>query len=130
MRREHGVYGMCCVRTLIVVATFALGGISTAIAGCANYTDGSVSAAAPRAIICFKDKCDKTKLDFECGNVSGAQFGYQIGWYVSYEKEEVSILWKGKRVNRENYRYITCYPIDDDACKFPDEQNHPLKLAN
>lgn len=51
-------------------------------AGCANYTDGSTTTPAPEAEICYKGVCEKTTLDFECGNVSGAMSGYANGWRI------------------------------------------------
>jgi hypothetical protein len=98
-----------------------------AFSGCANYTDGSLSSPAPNVIICYSDKCDKTTLEWECGNVFGAGFKYTVGWQVNYEineqskKKTVKILWKGREIDTADHKYLSCYPIDEDkeGCGFP-----------
>ena len=97
-----------------------------AFAGCANYTDGTITAAAPKVIICFKDKCDKTTLDWQCSNVSSTGFGYAVGWQVSYainqktSKQTVKIFWKDKEIKAEDHGNLSCYAIDGNknSCGF------------
>jgi len=100
---------------LIAAAAFALM-TAPAWAGCSNFTDGSLKTAAPRAEICIGDACESTAADFQCGNASGAQYGYANGLRVSFgEGDAVSASMNKVPVD---YAKITCRDIDEGAC-FP-----------
>lgn len=104
---------------------------SSAFAGCANYIESSILGPAPKVIICYKDKCDKTTLDWQCANVFNSGFGYAVGWQVSYsidektKKEDVKIFWKKKAIDVSDHVNLSCYPIDEnrDSCGFPNLKN-------
>ena len=115
---------------LIATALLVLGA-SSALAGCANYIDGSLDEPAPMAIICFEDKCEDTKMEFECANAHGAQFGYAGGWRIEYATKEPApgqteysddtesiVLRNGAKVDETK---VSCKPITKDACRFPND---------
>ncbi|UCI33225.1 hypothetical protein [Mesorhizobium sp. B4-1-4] len=73
------------MKTLVITATTAFFAAiipGPALAGCANYTDGSADISPPKATICFERVCEKTTVDFDCANIHGSQKGYANGWRV------------------------------------------------
>src|SRR4051794_39497918 len=48
----------------LLAAIITLLGTSSVYAGCANYTDGSMHSPAPRAVLCFSGKCERTTLNY------------------------------------------------------------------
>ena len=106
----------------VAAAALVLFGASAAQAGCANYVDGSLKdSTPPRAIICFKDKCGRTILEYECANTSGSQAGYAVGWTLDRRADGSLpvISWQGKAIPRQQAQHLTCYEIDRNACHFP-----------
>jgi hypothetical protein len=49
------------MKRLLLIAVFLLG-VSPVYATCVDYTDGSAGIAAPTAVLCYKGKCDYTKI--------------------------------------------------------------------
>jgi hypothetical protein len=86
-----------------------------ASAGCDNYEEIN-SEGAPRAIICYKDKCDKTTLSYVCSNLFQHFAGYSIGWGIHIEGEISKISWGGNVIDKDKEEYIECYEIDPGAC--------------
>jgi hypothetical protein len=71
------------------------------------------------ATICFKGQCEKTTLDYECGNIHGEQYGYANGWTVNFDsdKKPTAIdVFRPMRVPDRDLGKITCE--GEDAC-FP-----------
>ncbi|KQT54620.1 hypothetical protein ASG43_03270 [Aureimonas sp. Leaf454] len=97
-------------------------------AGCANYTDGSVSSPAPRAEVCFKGKCEQTTLNFSCSNAYSSQVGFANGWELSYRmddgsgsaglpagvEDETAVSRNGKKVS--DTATLVCRPVDEAGC--------------
>ena len=88
------------VTKLVSVATCILltSGAGTAIAGCANYVDGSMSEPAPKVTICFAGKCTTATKLYECQNVNGSVSAYETDageWEFSSSDES-----KTRRVRR------------------------------
>lgn len=123
------MHGLCWVKEMrtiaaaagLVLVSVAWFGTGPATAGCANYSDGSLEAKAPRAILCYKDKCDRTALVFMCSNTSSTSAGYAIGWAVSQpvDAAKPTISWQGKPIVTERNKHLTCYEIDSGSCHFP-----------
>lgn len=106
----------------ILLVAVALTTPSSVYAACANYTDGSMKAPAPKVTLCVLGKCEKTTLEYSCGNVHGAQVGYANGWRVeivapregqSEAEQDVKVY---KILRHEDYDKITCKSADHDAC--------------
>jgi hypothetical protein len=83
-----------------------------ALAGCANYTDGSLgNAPAPRYLVCYDDVCNETELTYQCSNLNSIQTGYSIGWTVNCQlldsgKQECTILWKGRPIDPSKHHRL------------------------
>lgn len=87
----------------------------SAYAGCANYVDGSLDGAAPRAKICVHGTCEETVLESECGNASGVQASYASGWGLSADESGVLAKHNGVTVRSK----VICKDIDQGACPVP-----------
>lgn len=85
-----------------------------AYAGCANFTDGSLSAPAPRAVICFDGDCEETTLDWACGNVHGASASYANGWRFDVSDAGETVQRRGTKVDPAK---VTCEEVDEGACE-------------
>lgn len=99
-----------------ILAALCLAAVSgTAWAGCGNYVDGSIEDPAPKAKICIAGFCQDTALVFECGNSSGAQYGYLNGLRVDFDaKGAATMSVNGFDVDPKR---VSCSG-SDDAC-FP-----------
>lgn len=96
-------------------------------AGCSNYVDGSLSASAPRAEICFQ-KCELTTLNFFCSNAYSGLVSYANGWEISHVIDDgsgradlpvgvddaISVSRNGMEVSDPST--LTCRPIDESGC--------------
>lgn len=95
----------------VVIFAFLIAG--PANAGCDNFVDGSLSVAAPVFEICYKSKCDITKMEYQCGNMAQYSASYDVGWSVGCEIEnnetsDCSIYWQGRPIAPEKHQYLTC----------------------
>ena len=70
------------IKAIVLSLTMLVPGVARA--GCANYTDGSLSTPAPKVATCFEGKCEETTVDFACGNIHGAMIGFANGWRVDF----------------------------------------------
>ena len=104
------------LRTAGLATLFVLSA-GSAYAGCANYTDGSISTPPPRAVICLDGSCEETVMEYECGSAQGVQIGYANGLLLSYEDSSVKAYRNEKPVDLSK---VTCKDIDESACRFPD----------
>ena len=85
--------------------------VSPVYATCENYTDGSVSGPAPRAVLCYKGKCDDTTLNVECGSVGSGNYAeYGNGLIISQKTEENAVFTNtlGRKMRGEDW---TCTQI-------------------
>jgi hypothetical protein len=99
----------------IVVVSLATG---KAFAGCANFEDGSLSTPSPVFEVCYKSKCDITKMEYVCANMSNYSASYDVGWSVGCKIEEnetsdCSIYWQGRPISPDKHQYITCRNLTD-----------------
>ena len=83
---------------------------SAAWAGCANYTDGTISEPAPEVTLCFGGDCQTTTLSVECGNIHMAGYSFANGWSFSAANAEWSTDGKPSKTVRINDRDI---PVRD-----------------
>jgi len=84
-----------------------------AFGGCANFEDGSMSIQAPVFEICYKSKCDITKMEYVCANMFNYSASYDVGWsvgceIVENETSDCSIYWQGRKISPAKQQYITC----------------------
>lgn len=101
------------MKAMIGVALLALWA-GPAWAGCSNWAeDADFLGPAPRAKVCVAGSCEETKLDYNCGNVSGAQWGYQNGLKVEVSNGFAVAFMNGHEVALSR---IECAAIDDGAC--------------
>ncbi len=84
-------------------------------AGCENYTDGSLSAEAPRADICFKGKCETTAVDVSCGNSTSFFVIYANGWRVDQFLEDDIDKLVVSRNDRRVTKHLESLTIDGEA---------------
>jgi hypothetical protein len=84
-----------------------------AFAGCANYEDGSMPGPAPRAILCYKGKCDDTTLSYECGNMSGIKVGYANGLFIDVNEKGTVFSNKYNKMPAEDW---TCKELTKNSC--------------
>jgi len=78
-------------------------------AGCDNFVDGSLSVAAPVFEICYKSKCDITKMEYQCGNMVQYSASYDVGCEIeNNETSDCSIYWQGRPIAPEKHQYLTC----------------------
>ena len=102
---------------ILPIATFVLT-TGQAFGGCANFEDGSLSTHAPVFEICYKSKCDITKMEYECGNMFQYSASYDIGWSIGCriedrETTDCSIYWQGREISKDKHQYITCRNLTD-----------------
>ncbi|MES0051328.1 MULTISPECIES: hypothetical protein [unclassified Mesorhizobium] len=98
---------------IIAPATAILAAIipGPALAGCANYTDGSLDTSPPEATICFRRVCEKTTVEFDCANIHGSQKGYANGWrvYVDADRKPAVVhVFRPVLVPKPDLGKITC----------------------
>jgi hypothetical protein len=75
-------------------------------ANCENYTDGSVSGLAPRAVLCYREKCDDTILDVECGSVGSGNYAeYASGLIITEKTDEKPVFTNkfGRKMRGEDW---------------------------
>lgn len=102
------------MRIVIAAAILALAAPQT-WAGCSNYTDGSLTEPAPRVTICFDGVCEETTVDFECGNVHGAQIGYANGLRIELSVDDDPVIYRIRTYTPEEFAKITCEPVENCA---------------
>ena len=123
-------YFQLSIQALIYGTTFVVLVSSNAHASCVYYSsipsDQHMALDAPVGIICFEDKCDRTQIRTECGNVHSGFVEYEIGWAVSHDLDNgtFEITWKGNPIAKRDYVKITCYNLDRNFCQFPSELNY------
>jgi len=101
-------------RALAVVLLSTLA--SPVWAGCDNFVDGSLKTKPPRAEICIGGSCELTTADFQCANISGAQYGYANGFRIDFAADGTAVARKDKQIVDANA--VTCKEVDEFAC-FP-----------
>ena len=93
--------------------------VAPAIAGCANYENGSLpSVQAPQYRVCYDDVCDETTLSYECNNIRGSQTGFAIGWSIDVVIAEngdrtTVIGWQGRAINEAKHHRLSVEEIVD-----------------
>ena len=98
------------LRILTVASVFLAGLIRPSFANCENYEDGSSSASAPKAILCYKGKCENTTVSYECGNVTqGNSLAYANGLVIDNGVFEN----KYRKMNPLDW---ICIQITEDGC--------------
>ena len=99
----------------IGVALLALMWAGPAWAGCSNWAeDADFLGPAPRAKVCVAGSCEETKLDYNCGNATSAQWGYHNGLKVETSADGFAVAFKDG--NEVALSRVQCTAIDDDAC--------------
>lgn len=101
--------------TRIGVALLALMWAGPAFAGCSNWAeDADLLGPAPRAKVCIAGTCEETTLDYNCGNVSSAQWGYKNGLTIDVTVPDTIVAFRqGQRIALS---HIKCTEIDEGAC--------------
>ena len=101
--------------TKIGIALLALVWAGPAWAGCSNWAeDPDLLGPAPRANVCIKGACEETKLDYNCGNAFGAQWGYKNGLTIDVKVPDTIVAFRNGR--KIALRQIKCTEIDEGAC--------------
>jgi hypothetical protein len=99
-------------KTLMALALMWTG---PAWAGCSNWAeDQAFLGPAPRANLCIAGDCAETKLDFNCGNATSAQWGYQNGLKIEVSADGSAVAFKND--HEIALRQIKCTEIDEGAC--------------
>jgi hypothetical protein len=106
------------MKGLLLTAAFLLVA-APSYANCDNYTDGSTSDPAPRAILCFKGKCDDTTVNNVCS--SGFDFSkeYANGLEIYKHKTDKDVVFTNELGNKMRREDWTCKEIgtsSDGAC--------------
>lgn len=83
-----------------------------AVAGCFNYAE---NPPAPRAEICYGNKCEKTTLEVECGNVESAVIEYSNGWHFGTSSAGDEAIRNGTLMD---ISLVSCRETDEGACGF------------
>lgn len=97
------------------VALLALMWAVPAWAGCSNWAeDADFLGSAPRANVCVAGACEETTLDYNCGNVSGAQWGYKNGLKVETASGGFVVMFKNDHEIAPSQ--VKCTEIDEGAC--------------
>jgi len=112
------------MKTLLLALALLLAP-SAAWAGCANYTDGTISEPAPEVTLCFGDDCHVTRLMYECGNAHMAMYAFDNRWEVSIgdasfapdQPNEPILVVDGAIVPRDLHKLFRC-DGDDEVCGF------------
>lgn len=99
--------------TRIGVGLLALMWAAPAWAGCSNWAEDDIGPA-PRANVCIAGACEKTTLDYNCGNAFGAQWGYKNGLAIDVKAPDTIVASRNGR--KINLRQIKCTEIDEGAC--------------
>lgn len=100
--------------TRIGVGLLALIWAAPAWAGCSNWAEDTDIGPAPKASICIAGACEETSLDYNCGNISGAQWGYRNGLKVETAAGGFIIAFKNDHEIVPDQ--IKCVAIDEGAC--------------
>jgi len=102
------------MRIAIAATAFSLT-LSSAWAGCSNYTDGSLATPAPRVSMCIDGACEDTTVDFECGNATGAQIGYANGLRIEYSEGAAPVVYRVHVYAPKEIAKMTCEPAENCA---------------
>jgi hypothetical protein len=101
--------------TKIGMALLALMWTGSAWAGCSNWAeDADFLGAAPRANVCISGACEETTLDYNCGNATGAQWGYKNGLKVETSADGFAVAFKDD--HEVALGRVDCAAIDEGAC--------------
>ena len=101
-----------CVASSLLIGT-------SAIAGCANYEDGSLpNTPAPVYRVCYDDVCDITTMSYQCANVYSAQLGFANGWALEYEAQDEgdgqkTVSWQGRVIDEAKHHRLSYERIDN-----------------
>ena len=104
----------------LIVWVLVLVAPAVAYAGCTDYGDGDNEQPAPSVVICYNGECSQTKLEYTCGNVHQALYGYNDGWkFAFYAPPQEPSSWArtpdGVELNSTNG--VTCYSDQNsDGC--------------
>ena len=99
----------------IGLCLLALVWAGTSWAGCSNWAeDPDLLGPAPRAKLCIDGTCEETTLDYNCGNMSGAQWGYKNGLTIDVTVPDTILAFReGRKISLGR---IKCTEIDEGAC--------------
>lgn len=102
--------------TRMGVALLALMWVGPAWAGCSNWAedgDGFLGPA-PRAKICIAGACEETTLDYNCGNINTAKWGYKNGLAIDVTADNRILA--SRNGHKIAVRRIKCTEIDEGSC--------------
>jgi hypothetical protein len=89
--------------------------LTPCMAGCSNYTDGSMPGPAPKAILCYKGVCDPTTVNDECSNIYSTHVSYANGLILSAQANGPVVF--ENKYKKMNGRDWICIEVTDDACE-------------
>lgn len=89
---------------------------SASHAGCYNWEDNNY-ADPEHHLICFKDKCDITRIDFICSNIDDSTRGFEVGWQIgqSIDPFEKYASWQGVRIPQDQHKNLRCFEFTDET---------------
>jgi hypothetical protein len=92
--------------------------VGPADAGCANFTDGSLSAPPPLVELCFGEQCETTRQEWICSTAQWVSTEFSNGLRVERNSLEDYGSINGQKIPAERLATLTCRPLDDnpDAC--------------
>ncbi|MEP3785861.1 hypothetical protein [Ascidiaceihabitans sp.] len=99
---------------LSAIGVFCFSSVSHA--GCYNWEDHNYKNPEHH-LICFKNKCDITRIDYICSTINSVNRGFEAGWQIveTLEPYEQYASWNGSRIPSDQHKHLRCFEFEDET---------------